>query len=47
MLTGFDRVNVVTVGQPEAHFDIWRLPYVPRKENKEIMRTYLMSAYST
>jgi len=41
---GFEGVEVVTVGEKKANYGLWGLPVVPRKENKEVMRTYLFQA---
>ena len=41
---GFEEVEVVTVGEEGANFGLWGLPVVPRKEKKEVMRTYLFQA---
>ena len=41
---GFEGVEVVTVGEEGANFGLWGLPVVPRKENNEVMRTYLFQA---
>ena len=41
---GFEGVEVVTVGEKGANYGLWGLPVVPRKEKKEVMRTYLFQA---